>query len=586
MGEQDIQAFSLYYDAWCADRLAGLRDVKPFEFFCADQFLKDRLLTDTEILSGQVDAPHDGGVDSFYCFFNGRLIDDTTEIDPRGGGDVEIKVMQSKQGAGFSPTAINKFRDFIEDLLTLSREPADYCYTYHEKLTRLIGIFKEKFLELQKRSTPTLSVEFFFITRLDVDPNRNAMRTAERVVEEAAQYYSQTTVEPFRFVNVADLWTQCKVTPPEKKLIPLVQSFATSEGYVGLVSLRSFYEFLKGPKPGVDGHPQIDANIFEANVRGYQLHTSVNKRITDTLKKGVPEFWLLNNGITILTPEAIHSTEGLSIKNPQIVNGLQTSQRIFDYFNNTASLPVLTDGRRILIRVIQTSDEDIRNEIIRATNDQNSMPAEALISTFRIQHQIEIFFERHGLFYDRRKGHYKALRKPAKDIVSVLDLMQAVICILLRKPDDARGRPRDYLKDNKRQLIFGADDKDEEDDRHPYGLDVYLRCVQIVRKVESYLSEISADRKTALNVRFYMALDLAAGAVKNAYCPPGKIIGIDVERDLTEAVLGASYKRILKLYEKFGGDDSAAKGKDFIAVLNKSLTQRYSPPRKGRRAKR
>jgi hypothetical protein len=73
---------------------------------------------------------------------------------------------------------------------------------------------------------------------------------------------------------------------------------------------------------------------------------------------------------------------------------------------------------------------------------------------------------------------------------------------------------------------------------------------------------------------------------KNAYCPPGKIIGIDVDRDLTDEVLEASYKRIEKLYKKHGGDDAAAKGKGIVADLNKSLRQRYSPPRNGRKTER
>jgi hypothetical protein len=141
MPKQDVDSFSLQYETWCKDRLKGLVDIKPFEFFCADQFLKSRALTDAEILSGQVDAHHDGGVDAFYCFFNGRLLDDTTVIDPRTGGDVELKIFQSKQGAGFSPTEINKFRGFIEDLLTLSRKPSNYRYEYHKKLTWLMSIF-------------------------------------------------------------------------------------------------------------------------------------------------------------------------------------------------------------------------------------------------------------------------------------------------------------------------------------------------------------------------------------------------------------------------------------------------------------
>src|SRR5947209_1816226 len=100
MPESDVKTFDLHYETWRADRLTGLTGVKPFEFFCADQVLKDRSLSDAEILSGQVDGGDDGGVDSFYCFINGVLLDDTTPIDSRAGGDVELKIIQSKEHSG------------------------------------------------------------------------------------------------------------------------------------------------------------------------------------------------------------------------------------------------------------------------------------------------------------------------------------------------------------------------------------------------------------------------------------------------------------------------------------------------------
>jgi hypothetical protein len=168
-----------------------------------------------------------------------------------------------------------------------------------------MSIFKQKFLELQRRSDPKLSIEFFYITRLDVEPNRNAQKAAEILLEEVLRYYSQTTVEPFRFVNVASLYTQYRVSPPSKKVIPLVTSFPTKEGYVGLVTIKDYYDFLKAPSRPGDLHPQLDEYMFDANVRGYQLSAPVNRRITYTLTgTDRPEFWLLNNGITILTPLA------------------------------------------------------------------------------------------------------------------------------------------------------------------------------------------------------------------------------------------------------------------------------------------
>src|SRR6185436_10926429 len=142
------------------------------------------------------------------------------------------------------------------------------------------------------------------------------------------------------------------------------------------------------------------------------------------------------------------------------------------------------------------------------------------------------------------------------------------------------GRPRDYLKDGKRQQLFGPDDPNEPDGTQAFGLDAYLRCVQIVRKIETYLSQLNIDDRTSLNILFYMALDLSARIAKNAYCPPGVIIAIDVERDLTVLALNKSRKRIMSLYKKHGEDDTAAKAKFIVKDLVDALKRDVSPPKK------
>lgn len=579
MAEQDVVSFRLQYDAWLADRLEGRVDIKPFEFFCADQFLKDRSLSDSEVLSGQVDAKDDGGVDAFYCFLNRSLLDDTTVINARAGGDVELKIFQVRENTGFSPNGIANLGRFLDDLLTFSREPENYIYRYHDKLTRLMSIFRTKFEKLRTRSHPNLIVELFYITRLDVEPHRNVVTAGDDVCKRAEAYYTKTQVLPLRYENAASLWTQINVDPPSQKSINLVEHFDTAEGWVGLANLRDYYEFLKDEKPRADGKPQIDQHIFHANVRGYQLSSPVNNRITKTLTASKkPEFWLRNNGITILTPnDASYHDKKLKIDTPRIVNGLQTSERIFDYFRDTNPPP---DNRRILIRVIKTSDEETRSEVIRATNDQNSMPAEALISTLRIQHQIEICFKDNGLLYDRRKGHHKAQGEPIEKIVTILALMQAVIAILLRKPDDARGRPRDYLKDKKRVLIFGGEDL--EGNKPAHNLDLYLRCAQIMRRVDRYLDGLNLGSNTTLNIRFYVGLSSAIAGIRNAHCPPDKLIGLNVESDLTDDLIERQVRRVRRIYRQLGANDEAAKNKAMTAELLRLSINQYSPPHRGR----
>jgi hypothetical protein len=298
---------------------------------------------------------------------------------------------------------------------------------------------------------------------------------------------------------------------------------------------------------------------------------------------------MLNNGITILTPHVTPGLGGrLEINDPQIVNGLQTSRKIFDYFNDPTQKRPTPDARRILVRVIQTDNETTRDEIIRATNDQNKMPAEALISTYRIQREIELFFRERGLFYDRRKGHYKALGEPAAQIVSVTDLVQAVVSIILQRPDEARGRPLDYVKlPTKRHKVFGVSENEEENESgdvaKPYDLEIYLRCIKILRRVDEFLADRDLDRITERNVRFYMARCVAVAAIGNAYFPPTELMRVNVEPKLTPELMEECYARVHRLYQRNGGDDDAAKKKKMSDALSRSLIHTYSPPNKTKR---
>jgi hypothetical protein len=128
----------------------------------------------------------------------------------------------------------------------------------------------------------------------------------------------------FRFVNAPQLWTQVQVRPRKNKALQwAAQPLETPEGIVGLVKLNDYYDFLKNE------HNDLEEKIFESNVRGFWQNTYVNAGIKKTLENpGAADFWLLNNGITILAGKS--SPGGfnrLIIDDPQIVNGLQTLAR-------------------------------------------------------------------------------------------------------------------------------------------------------------------------------------------------------------------------------------------------------------------
>lgn len=579
MPANDVIALNLLYKEWCDERLINGKaphDLNPFEYFCADQFLKRFSLNDEELMRGMVDDSDDGGVDTFHFFINRVLVDDSTIIDRRSENDVDVIIMQIKENKGFSPTALEKMERFSDDLLDLQRKPPEYRHKYHDRLQDLMATFKKKMTSMAHSN---LRLEYYFVTRNDTPPNDNCQRAAKSLSKMVLSHFPKAAVAPFNFAGAQEIYDQTRVRKPTKKYLSFEKSLDTDEGWVGLVPLKNFYEFLKDDlKPD-----ELNETIFDDNVRGYYLNTAVNKAITSTLTNpgNEPEFWLLNNGITILTPNALSQSGRLEITDPQIVNGLQTSRRIFDYFKDGPLPP--NDRRRILVRVIPNRDPETRDEIIRATNNQNKMAAEALIATSRLHKQLDAFFAENGLFYDRRKGHYKDKNAEISKVISILSVVQAIVAIVLRKPNDARGRPRDYVtKEAKRAKVFGHDDYGQTQpdllgEAKPYDLAVYLQCVRILRRVDEFLEAPlqKLDNIQQRNLRFYLARTVACSLTKSAYCPPRELATAKVNK-ISKAELKRCLAMVRPIYENNGNDDNAAKGNNMNAELDKLLIEKYA----------
>lgn len=66
----------------------------------------------------------------------------------------------------------------------------------------------------------------------------------------------------------------------------------------------------------------------------------------------------------------------------------------------------ISDGRCVMIKVITQNDAEIRDEIIRSTNNQTAIQSKSLYATDKIQRDIEDVMRSHGLYYERRLNYY------------------------------------------------------------------------------------------------------------------------------------------------------------------------------------
>ena len=577
MSKSATVALNANFKYWKEKRFPKPKETDPnyFEYYCIIQFLKSFVIGDSQIKTGHIGASLDGGVDAFYAFIDGELVDPEMELDLKADNPVRVIIMQMKETEGFSPTAVDKLYWFIDDLLDLPRKKADYHKTYRPELISLMRSFKDKF-GLIIGQEPPLSIEFLYVTKLDVTENEDCRKGATKIKKKVKEYFENAECS-FEFVNAAKLWKQVQLKRPKKKVLKWQQVMPTPEGHIGLVTLQDFYAFLK------DDDGEIAERFFDSNVRGYWKGSPINKKIGETLKEPTTEFWLLNNGITMLaeslTPTKVFQED--EIDDPQIVNGLQTSRQIFNYYKELSA--PLGKGRRVLVKVIKGANKTVRDDIIKATNSQNKMPAESLRATDAIHRKIETLFRGNDLFYDRRNGHYKDQGEPVSQIVSVVEALQAMLSVVLLRPDAARGRPRDYFKyDAQYESVFGNEDKDYE----PYDLNLYLKSTLIMRRVEEFLEELDIEPILRRNIVFYVAMAAVCIKTGSAYAPPDKILKLDIA-SLTGEFLTECYESVRARFEALAektamatdGEtdyDALAKSPNFLRVLNTYLKRRLA----------
>jgi hypothetical protein len=168
------------------------------------------------------------------------------------------------------------------------------------------------------------------------------------------------------------------------------------------------------------------------------------------------------------------------------------------------------------------------------------------------------------------------------NIISVVELVQAMLSVVLRRPDEARGRPRDYVKkDDPYASIFGKD---------KYDLNLYLMSVRLVRVTEDYLDTVNVETVHRRNLPYYLAMYAVCAGTGSAYAPPAQIVKLDPStftpdfmRDCYERV-DKHYKKLAEKYKTNGERDYDAlakgQGQYLLKALNSELKRRFNSPRK------
>ena len=524
-----------------------------FEFFSASQILKNLNLSNEELSDGIVGGSNDGGCDAIYVLLNGERVtsDMLSGLRVTKGSILELIIIQAKMTMGFSEDAIMKFKTTSENLLQLDCDNKEYEKRYNEDVLVGFKLFRD-IITTYITSQFYISIKYFYSTLAANDIHQNVIHQKDELISKVRGIFPTAKVE-FDFVNADALMSYYNKDVDFTGVLTLAESPISIGGndYVALINLSNYYRFI------VDNAGKLRYSIFDSNVRDYQGNNSVNTDIANTLSERNTEtdFWWLNNGVTIIAEELRPiTTKSLEIKNPEVVNGLQTSREIFNYFSKDSGM-LDTEKRNILVRIICPKEESSRDKVIFATNNQTSIPKYSLRVTDNIHLQIEGYFKTKGLYYDRRKNYYKNRNKKSSEIIGVPFLAQCLITLVLKQPDYARARPSSLLSDNDTYHLLYEDSPN---------LEVYYRVAKIGKIVKNNVDLTEGlERSEKSDILFYVLYAVVSQKMKTTDITFDKLKNFDFET-LSDEEINYSKELVYQLYKEEGGNSRVAKSSTFI----------------------
>lgn len=530
-----------------------------FEFFSASQVLKNYSLSDEEIENHVIGDGNDGGCDALFLFLNSELItpDQVATLTASRGAILNFVIIQAKNTTSFKEDAIMKWKTTSSNLMDMSKNIDEFSSRYNENVREAFKMFRDvvtKFIRVQIK----INIQYYYVTLAnEVHPNVNTQ--ADELCGNVNFMYPAANVR-VSFIG-ADKLMELYNTDSEininLKLSDQPITLGRNTEYVALINLAEYYQFI------TDEDNNLRKSFFEANVRDYQGKNAVNTSIANTLSNDLSEdFWWLNNGVTILTEKVTPVTNReLVLLNPEIVNGLQTSTEIYNYFINNQDL-LRNENRNLLVRIIVPSSEESRDRIIFATNNQTNIPKSSLRVTDPIHSQIEMYFKNRGLYYDRRKNYYKNLNKKSSDIISVSFLAQCMISVILRKPDFSRARPSTILADNDTYKFLYEDNQN---------LDAYFKIASLGRKIQLHLKKNANLKSTEVNdILFYLIYAVVAKTLNKKCIDFADFKDFSTET-ITFEFIDELQSCIYEEYKKLGGNAQVAKSPSFIDDVDRLL---------------
>lgn len=410
-------------------------------------------------------GPGDDGVDGVAIVIDETV---TTSVEdaqaifaaPRRNHDVDILFVQAKRSESFD---LGEFLKFKEGILRFATQ-TPYAAT-DEALLEARKMFDVVLEEVPKvrNGKPSLTARFVATGQYQ---NPAALETAltDFVVQlRELGLFHEIDVQFIDRDELTRLWvgtySGIDASLPAFSTAALPNIAGIDEAYLAVVRASDFVNNLLLTADG-----NLRTQVFEENVRSFLGHENpVNQSIAATLASdAASRFPVLNNGITIVSPDVKLQGTTLHLMNYQIVNGCQTSNVLFE--NREALGDVMVN-----IKVVKTQLEDVFSELVRATNSQTKVEDTQFLSLRPIIKRVEQYFNTYDgnesrLYLERRDRQYVGQNIPAIRVFSLHSAAKCVAAMFCNRPDLSSRYPKQMYEeltetifaDTTKEVVFYA----------------------------------------------------------------------------------------------------------------------------------
>lgn len=422
-------------DEFAADNsLGALSEDKAFEHFCGwlvtSGHYSETFSTDDVAMGSGGDC----GIDCIAILVNGNLVTDSEEIEDleetNGYIDATFVFVQAERSSSFDTAKIGQFGFGVRDFL--SENPS---LVQNESIALAARVVTAVFKRSAKfrRGNPQCFLYYTTTGRWVDDANLVARRDAETRDLENLNLFRKVTFECLGAAELQSLYRQSKnavsteITFTARTVLPDLPG--VEQAYIGVLPAPEFMKLVQ------NSNEEILTSLFYDNVRHWQEWNKVNSEMRATLEDRSKQvyFPLLNNGITIVARRVNATGNRFTIDDYQVVNGCQTSFVLHE------TRDALSSEVYVPLRLIATTDTEIRDSIIKATNRQTQVTEDQLLALSDFPKKLEAYFPtydgRKKLYYERRSRQYSAADGIEKvRVIDMRTLVRAFASVFLELP--------------------------------------------------------------------------------------------------------------------------------------------------------